>query len=519
MMISIILETIDNVNYHFFTLKQTYQKIFNKNRRNIIMEKYYAVKNGLNKGIFTSWEETQKNIDGYSNSIFNSFPTLEEAEQYMEDPVSFSKDDKNIYFFYQDKVRSFPLNEIEKLNFENISDDMQITSRITEIIQSLLNENIQKAIEGVENTEDGEEDSIFEPYNPDQVKYTTKPFTMGTLHNYITGFDGEEDPTIDMNPDFQRNFVWTNKSKSSLIESILLNIPIPSIYLNQTTKNQYLPADGLQRLNAITEFLAGNLKLTGLEYLIQYNGYKYTKTANNDKILPIDIKRRIRDYSINCNIIESDTPDEVKLDIFKRLNSNGVKLSPQELRNSVTTKDIRDLYKEIEDDSYFTSMVMNGVNVNRFVHHELILRYFGAYLWQIEEYKDLIYEGNMKKFLDRTLTLFKNDKRIDVKKIVDTYKKSLKNDKQLFGIDAFRKPYEVRKGPLNTVLYTQILVRTINSKPNFEEKEGYMKEKFNNYLLNNNDFWLSISSATNNVANIRNANKYIEDFLESERLL
>lgn len=483
------------------------------------MEKYYAIKNGLNKGIYTSWEEAKKNVDGYSNAIFKSFYTLDEAEQYMEETVSFKRDDKNIYFFYQDEVHSIPINEIERFNFESISDDIQINSRITEIIQSFLNENIQKAIEGVENTEDGEDDSIFEPYNPDQVKYTTKAFTVGTLHNYITGFDGEEDPTIDMNPDFQRNFVWTNKSKSSLIESILLNIPIPSIYLNQTTKNQYLPADGLQRLNAITEFLGGNLKLTGLEYLIQYNGYKYKKTTNNDKVLPIDIKRRIRDYSINCNIIDSDTPDEVKLDIFKRLNSNGVKLSPQELRNSVTTKEIRDLYKEIENNSYFASMVMNEVNVNRFVHHELILRYFGAYLWQIEENEKLKYEGNMKIFLDRTLTLLKNDTQINICQIVNAYKKTLKNARQLFGIDAFRKPYEKRKGPLNTVLYTQILINTIDSNVNFTEKEGYMKDRFNEYLHDNNDFWLSISSATNNITNIQNADKYIRRFLEKERLL
>lgn len=483
------------------------------------MKRYYAVKNGLNRGIFTSWEEAEKNIDGYSNSIFKSFSTLEESEQYMEDPVSFRKDDKNIYFYYQDEVHSFSLNEIEKLNFENISDDMQINSQIKEIIQSLLSENIQKAIEGLENTEDEEEDSIFEPYNPDQVKYTTKALTVGTLHNYITGFDGEEDPTIDMNPDFQRNFVWSNKAKSSLIESILLNIPIPSIYLNQTTNNQYLPADGLQRLNAITEFLGGDLKLTGLEYLIQYNGYRYQKIANNDKVLPIDIKRRIRDYSINCNIIDSDTPDEVKLDIFKRLNSNGVKLSPQELRNSVTTKDVRRLYKELEDDPYFVSMVINGVNVNRFVHHELILRYFGAYLWQIEEYENLIYEGNMKIFLDRTLTVLKKEEKIDIDKITNTYKKTLKNSKQLFGVDAFRKPYDNRKGPLNTVLYTQILIRCTESNPNFEKEEGYMKIKFNDYLLNNKDFWFSISSATNNIANIRIADNYIQKFLEEEGLL
>ena len=486
------------------------------------MGKYYAVKNGFHKGIFDSWEDTEKNVNGFTNAIYKSFSTIEEAEQYLEEPVSYTQNEGSVHFFYQDEIHSFKLNELEKIDFDEIADDEQIRSRVTEIIQLLLNERIQKSLEGVENTEIDEDDTIFEPYNPDQVKYTTKGFTVGTLHNYITGFDGEEDPTIDMNPDFQRNFVWSNKSKSSLIESILLNIPIPSIYLNQTSRSQYLPADGLQRLNAIREFLSGDLKLTGLEYLTQYNGYKYKKKNNNDnKVLPIDIKRRIRDYSINCNIIDSETPDEVKLDIFKRLNSNGVKLSPQELRNSVTTREIRELYKVIEDDVNFDEMVMNEVNANRFVHHEFILRFFGAYLWQVNNHEGLKYEGNMKKFLDQTLTLLKNDEQVNVNNIVDIYKKSLEKTRQLFGVDAFRKPYEKRKGPLNTVLYTQILINVINIEADFGQREGYLKDYFDDYLKSdeNKDFWLSISSATNNYANIINADKHIMNFFESVNLI
>ena len=265
------------------------------------MKKYYTVKNGSKVGVFDNWNDVQKNIDNFEYAIYRSFNTLEEAQDYLNDPLSYIYDDKNIFVKFEDNSHNFELNS-EKLSDElkEFIDDESIRHRLTEIIQKILTDRLQKNLDGVEDTEVDEDDFISQPYNPDQVKYLAKEFPVGTLYNYITGFEGEEEPTIDMRPGFQRNFVWTNKAKSSLIESILLNIPIPSIYLNQTSSNRYLPADGLQRLNAISSFLSGELKLSGLEYLIQFNGYKYKKRGerDNSKILPIDIKRRIRDYSV-----------------------------------------------------------------------------------------------------------------------------------------------------------------------------------------------------------------------------
>ena len=142
------------------------------------MGKYYAVKNGFHKGIFDSWEDTEKNVNGFTNAIYKSFSTIEEAEQYLEEPVSYTQNEGSVHFFYQDEIHSFKLNELEKIDFDEIADDEQIRSRVTEIIQLLLNERIQKSLEGVENTEIDEDDTIFEPYNPDQVKYTTKGFTV-----------------------------------------------------------------------------------------------------------------------------------------------------------------------------------------------------------------------------------------------------------------------------------------------------------------------------------------------------
>lgn len=407
-----------------------------------------------------------------------------------------------------------------------LTDNKKLQSEIIEKFETFLNNRTAMNIDGVEDTEYNEDDPFDNfgkhPYNPDQIKYIVKPFTVGTLQNYITGYDGEEPPTIDMNPAFQRNFVWSNKAKSLLIESLLLNIPIPSIYLNQTNKNLYLPADGLQRLNAINVFLSGELKLTGLEYLVQFNGYKYKPKNSQDKsdILPLDIKRRIRDYTVNCNIIDSSTPDEVKLDIFRRLNSTGVKLNPQELRNSITTEEIRALYRLMELNDVFVSTIMNSVNTNRFIHHEFILRFIGFYLWQLKGTPSLIYKGNMKKFLDSVLIHLKtiSDKN-ELYEIITCFESSLKNAYIIFGEDAFKKPsYGERKGAINTTLFSLILINLIDVKLPSQNEIGFLKEKFNRYMENNIEFWIAISSATNNIRNINLANEYIEKFLVEERI-
>lgn len=385
--------------------------------------------------------------------------------------------------------------------------------QIVELFKKEISNKVDFNSDGYEDTENYEEGEKL-PYNPENVRYSLKLFSVLTLYDYISGYDYTEEPTIDLRPDFQRNFVWTNKAKSLLIESMLLNIPIPSIYLNKIDSERYFPADGLQRLNAINEFLSGTLKLSGLEYLSSYNGFKYRKENNNDKELPLNIKRKIRDYQITCFVIENSTPDEVKLDIFKRLNTTGISLSSQELRNSITPKKIRDFYHVIEKDDNFKILISNSVNVNRFVHHEFILRFMGSYLWQIQG--EIKYNGNMNDLLDTLLIHLKKMSKEQLEKLIKVYKILLKETVDLFGPDAFRKPYDKdkRKGPLNTLLYTQILINlaTIHRYNNYDFSYKNVKKEFDEFLRNDQKLMLSLSSATNNIKNIRFVNERIRYF-------
>lgn len=133
---------------------------------------------------------------------------------------------------------------------------------------------------------------------------------------------------IDLAPRYQRRYRWDAKRQSKLIESFLMNVPIPPIFLNEDRYGTYAVIDGKQRIFAIREFIRGRLKLRGLEVFEEVNG----KTIDS-------MPSRLRDIletraNIRAIIILPQSQPAVKFEVFKRLNTGGVRLNPQEIRNS-----------------------------------------------------------------------------------------------------------------------------------------------------------------------------------------
>lgn len=369
--------------------------------------------------------------------------------------------------------------------------------------------------EGIEDTEDGKNGVSSYIYRPEDVEYRERSFQLITLYNYMTGYEGEEQATIDLDPSFQRNFVWNDTQKSSLIESILLNIPIPAIYLNATDDNGYLPADGLQRLNTIKEFMSGSFSLKNLEYLKELEGcyFQQNNEGSLEKVLPQKQYRHFRDYTITAFVIDRKTPDTVKLDIFKRLNTTGTKLNAQEIRNAVTTTKVRRMYKQIEENDDFQFLVGKSVNTNRFIHHELILRYFGTYLSKIEKIE---YKGNMSAFLDQTLDYLSHHIQDDLLyQLISKYFEVLNRARQAFNDYSFRKPTKGRKSSINTLLYTQVLINIEYFTVDYNREPGYLIEQFFKVIEEDHEFMAAISSSTNQKLNIDIANRKIYDFFKS----
>ncbi len=139
---------------------------------------------------------------------------------------------------------------------------------------------------------------------------------------------------IDISPAYQRRLRWNNKKKSLLIESFLLNIPVPPIFLFERDYNEYEVIDGRQRLDAVSSFLSNDYALTGLEYWSELNKKRF-----ND--MPKVLQRGLLRRSLAAVVLLAETKStgentiDVRRVLFDRLNTGGIRLNPQELRNAL----------------------------------------------------------------------------------------------------------------------------------------------------------------------------------------
>lgn len=182
---------------------------------------------------------------------------------------------------------------------------------------------------------------------------------------------------IDLRPNYQRNYVWgTNDDSenkcSRLIESLLLNIPIPVIYFAEQEETlKYEVIDGQQRLHTFHRFLRDDFALKGLEIREDVNGLKYSELTQRDR-------DEIRKRSIRAIVILNESDDEVKFEVFERLNLGSIQLTPQEIRNNTLRGSFNDLLKELSERPLFNEMLNLRLKNDQenMAREELILRFF-----------------------------------------------------------------------------------------------------------------------------------------------
>lgn len=208
---------------------------------------------------------------------------------------------------------------------------------------------------------------------------------------------------IKLDPEYQRRHRWDNDTASRLIESILLNIPIPVIFISQDidadTESdddaaRFTIIDGQQRLTAIFDFMNNNLKMSGLNIMSELNGCSLSD-------LPPFLSRRLDERTIKCLRIDSTLDPDVKYDIFERLNTGSIKLEPQELRNAIARGSFNDMLKISSQLPEFREMlriigtedeIHRNAKVMKMEDVELTLRFFAL--------KDSGYTSLKKGFKD-----------------------------------------------------------------------------------------------------------------------
>ncbi|MGP3034413.1 DUF262 domain-containing protein [Serratia ureilytica] len=250
--------------------------------------------------------------------------------------------------------------------------------------------------------------------NTFRVVYQTNNFLLPQIRDMI-----ERREAINLHPEYQRRLRWSTAQKSRLIESLLLNIPIPPVFFYESDAARYEVMDGQQRLNAIREFFTGNFALTGLKVLSPLNGIRYPKA-------PPRVKRTLDRASISAIVLLLESESEknsqgvptiadIRRLVFDRLNTGGMKLNPQELRNAQNPGPLNDTiirlsrfdlftnvfgipsYTETDPDDYYINPErQKNTLYSSMKDCELILRYFA-----LKDRENI--RGSMRAMLDRAM--------------------------------------------------------------------------------------------------------------------
>lgn len=222
-------------------------------------------------------------------------------------------------------------------------------------------------------------DNLIKEIEDRKKEYKTDSYSMsiGELTNLYR--DGE----IVINPEFQRFFRWDIFQKTSLIESILLGIPIPPIFVYQTEEGNWELVDGLQRVSTLLEFM-GILRKGEMDELYEPSTLIATEQLQNLEDVTWDslsqeVRLEIKRARITVEIIKKESDKDAKFEVFQRLNSNGSSLSPQEIRNSLLVMLNKDLYrwlKELSESPNFQSCISIPERLEQEQYDmELVLRY------------------------------------------------------------------------------------------------------------------------------------------------
>jgi hypothetical protein len=239
---------------------------------------------------------------------------------------------------------------------------------------------------------------------------------------------------IDLQPEFQRNYVWDGTKASRLIESLLLDIPIPVVYLaEEPTNNKQVVVDGQQRLTSIASYIGGKFpdgrgfKLNGLQVLKEFNGKSF-------KELPEDKQDAIQNQSLRVIVIKKDSDPDVKFEVFERLNVGAVALNNMELRNCVYRGNYNELLADCVENSNLLKCLGQSAPDKRMRDRELVLRFFAMH-----RATHLKYKGPMKHFLSREMEHHRNLSEHETKEFESLFKECIDMAWTVFGANAFRR--------------------------------------------------------------------------------
>jgi hypothetical protein len=287
---------------------------------------------------------------------------------------------------------------------------------------------------------------LQEEINKRRQEIRTDSYSM-SIGEWISLYQNQE---IDIHPDFQRFFRWSDHQKSTFIESILLGIPIPPIFVSQRDDGVWDVVDGVQRLSTIYEFM-GILKLFDEKkapvtlqkttYLSSLEGKKWDDPNDPENSLTQTQRLLIKRAKMAVNIIEKESDEMIKYELFQRLNTGGAIATPQEVRNCILlmlNKDLYHLMRSLADYEAFKNCIALSDRLYEEQYDmELVLRFILLFDKDEEYLKNL--GGDVSVFLTEKMREMAVNRELNYNQIERAFKTTFDLLNEVMGDDSFKR--------------------------------------------------------------------------------
>lgn len=345
---------------------------------------------------------------------------------------------------------------------------------------------------------------LIEPFDPAKIRIETKVMTVDLLLKRLKEME------IDLMPDFQREGgLWRDREQSRLIESLLVRIPIPAFYMDATNEERWLVVDGLQRLTVFKRFiLDGTLELSQLEFLRQFDGMKFQQ-------LPRPMQRRIEETQVTVSLIQPGTPEDVRYYIFKRINTGGLPLTPQEIRHALNQGAASKLLAELARREVFIQATGGSLRAQRMADRECILRFFAFRLTSIEQYRSQDLDG----FLNDAMRQMNKMEPASLDELSRSFLRAMKAAHEILGRYAFRKRTQAsdRMNPINKALFetwsVNLSLHSDDELALLTERREQVNKASIKLLSEDPEFALSVTQATGDAKRVRTRFERVAELL------
>jgi hypothetical protein len=342
--------------------------------------------------------------------------------------------------------------------------------------------------------EDTSGERITRPFDPNQIRVKLWTPTVDLVLRRVK--QGE----IDLAPDFQRAAgIWKERAQSQLIESLLIRIPLPAFYVDGGNEDCLIVVDGIQRLTALKRFVVDTtLELRGLEYLTELEGKRFVDLSR-------PLQRRIEETMLTVYLIDKGTPEEAKLNIFKRLNTGGEPLTSQEIRHAMNPGPVRDFLRTLAQSPAFLAATQRKFSDQRMTDRECALRFCAFALTAPDKYTA---HGDLDTFLHGAMKAINAQTERKRRGLAERFERAMAAAERILGDQAFRKPPRSgRKAPVNKALFEVWALgfdsRTDDEIERLEKRRTTLQKRFAKLFDENRDFEKALSQGTGDPAKVR----------------